>query len=453
MFGKILIANRGEIAVRVVRACHELGIRTVVAHSTRDKDSTAARLADETVCIGPPPAKLSYLNAAMVLQAALNTHADAIHPGYGFLSEDPEFAEACAGLGITLIGPSASVMALLSSKDSARAAMARVGLPLLPGSTEPLDLAGAVTLAGRIGFPLLIKAVAGGGGRGMAVAEDSAELPQIFKRTQASAAKLFTDGRVYAERYLRRARHVEIQVLADKYGQVIHLGERDCSMQRRRQKLVEEAPAPALPTRLVEQIREAAVAGAKAVGYQGAGTFEFIVDDELGFYFMEVNCRIQVEHPVTEMITSIDLVSEQIRIAAGEPLTIGQSDVELRGAAIECRINAEDPERHFAPAPGRITELVLPGGPFVRVDTHVHPGYSVPPEYDSLIAKVVAWAPDRGTAIARMRRALSEAKISGPGLHTTAGFLKDLLGTQAFGEAEHSTAYIDQLDSGHSPGS
>jgi acetyl-CoA carboxylase biotin carboxylase subunit len=445
MFDKILIANRGEIALRVVRACRELGIRTVVVHSTRDDNGAAARLADETVCIGPPSAKLSYLNAAAVLQAALNTHVDAIHPGYGFLSEDPDFAEACEGLGITLIGPPAEVLATLGSKVSARTVMARAGLPLLPGSTEPLNLTGTTELAEQIGFPLLVKAVAGGGGRGMGVAENRAELPTVFRHTQASAATLFGNSRVYVERYLRRARHVEVQVLADQAGRVIHLGERDCSMQRRRQKLVEESPAPALPTELVERIREAAVAGARAAGYQGAGTFEFLVDDELGFYFMEVNCRIQVEHPVTEMVTGIDLVAEQIRIAAGHPLTLSQSDVTLRGAAIECRINAEDPSHHFVPAPGTITELILPGGPFVRVDTHAHPGYSVPAEYDSMIAKVVAWAPDRAAAVARMRRALHETTVTGPGLHTTTRFLYDLLDSSAFGKVEYSTSYIDEL--------
>ena len=445
MFQKILIANRGEIALRVLRACHELGIRTVVVHSTRDADSTAVRLADEAVCIGPPAARLSYLNTAAILQAALNTGADAIHPGYGFLSEDPDLAEACEQVGVTLIGPPASVLAVLGSKDHARAAMARAGLPLLPGSTEALDLAGAQRQAARIGFPLLIKAVAGGGGRGMAVVEHAAELPDVFRQTRASAGKLFADDRVYVERYLRRARHVEVQVLADRYGRVIHLGERDCSMQRRRQKLVEESPAPALPAGLVEQLRAAAVTGAQAVGYQGAGTFEFIVDDDFRFYFMEVNCRVQVEHPVTEMVTGIDIVAEQIRIAAGSPLTIAQSDVELRGAAIECRINAEDPDRQFAPAPGTISELVLPGGPFVRVDTHAHPGYSVPPEYDSLIAKVVVWGPDRDTAIARMRRALRETTMTGPGLRTTTRFLHDLLDSRAFGKVEHCTSYIDEL--------
>jgi acetyl-CoA carboxylase biotin carboxylase subunit len=445
MFERILIANRGEIALRVVRACRELGIRSIVAHSTRDADSAAARLADDTVCIGPPAAKLSYLNAAAVLQAALNVGADAVHPGYGFLSEDPDFADACESEGIILIGPPAAVLATLGSKVSARAVMTRAGLPLLPGSSEPLDLAGVTELAGRIGFPILIKAAAGAGGRGMGVAENATELPTVFRQTQAYAAKLFGDGRVYAERYLRRARHVEVQVLADQAGQVIHLGERDCSMQRRRQKLIEESPAPGLPAELVERIRAAAVAGARAAGYQGAGTFEFLVDDELDFYFMEVNCRIQVEHPVTEMVTGIDLVAEQIRVAAGRPLSISQSDVVVRGTAIECRINAEDPGRQFAPAPGPITELALPGGPFVRVDTHVHPGYAVPPEYDSMIAKVIAWAPDRDTAIARMRRALLETTVTGPGLHTTTRFLHDLLGSGAFSKAEHSTSYIDEL--------
>lgn len=445
MFDKILIANRGEIALRVVRACRELGIRSVVVHSTRDAESAAARLADDVVCIGPPPARLSYLNAAAVIQAALNTGAEAVHPGYGFLSEDPDFADACEAHGITLIGPPAKVLDALGSKVSARTMMEHAGLPLLPGSREPVDLAGASRLAAQVGFPLLIKAAVGGGGRGMGVAWSSEDLPEVYRRTQASAAKLFGDGRVYVERYLRRARHVEVQVLADSEGQVIHLGERDCSLQRRRQKLVEESPAPALPDGLADRIRAAAVTGAAAADYQGAGTFEFLVDEEFNFYFMEINCRIQVEHPVTEMVTGIDLVAEQIRIAAGQPLAFGQSDVTLRGAAIECRINAEDPSRHFAPTPGTLQELALPGGPFVRVDTHARPGYSVPPDYDSMIAKVVAWGPDRKAAIARMRRALTETTMTGPGLRTTTGFLHDLLGRRAFGEVTHHTSYVDDL--------
>ncbi|GAQ51156.1 acetyl-CoA carboxylase biotin carboxylase subunit [Streptomyces acidiscabies] len=448
MFDTILIANRGEIALREIRACKELGIRSVLAHSTRDTDSLPARLADETVCIGPPPAKQSYLNAAVILQAALNTGAQAVHPGYGFLSEDADFAEACRSAGVVLIGPPPEVMAELGSKVSARRLMSRSGLPLLPGATEPLDLAAARDLAGRIGYPLLIKAAAGGGGRGMGVARDAGELAEVFRTTQATAATLFGDARVYAERYLHRARHVEVQILADGHGNVVHLGERDCSMQRRHQKLIEESPAPALPEDFVARIREAAVTGARAAGYQGAGTFEFLVecgDGPADFYFMEVNCRIQVEHPVTEMVTGIDLVAEQIRVAAGEPLRLRQQDVVLNGAAIECRINAEDPRRGFAPAPGTITELSLPAGPFVRVDTHVHPGCLIAPEYDSMIAKIIAWAPDRDTAIARMRRALGETVVRGAGMHTTVDFLDELIDSPAFRTAAHTTSHIDTL--------
>jgi acetyl-CoA carboxylase biotin carboxylase subunit len=445
MISKILIANRGEIALRVIRACRELGIRSVAVYSTRDADSRPVRLADESVHIGPASAKHSYLNAAAVLQAALNTGADAVHPGYGFLSEDADFAEACQANGITMIGPPSEVMAVLGSKVSARALMARAGLPLLPGSTDPLDLAGAIALGDQIGYPLLIKAAAGGGGRGMDVALDVESLPEVFRRTQATAATLFGDSRVYAERYLRRARHVEIQVLADHHGHCIHLGERDCSMQRRHQKLVEESPAPNLPVELIDRMRQAAVDGAKAAGYQGAGTFEFLVDDQDDFYFMEVNCRIQVEHPVTEMVTGIDLVAEQIRVASGEPLALKQSDVVPSGAAIECRVNAENPYRRFAPAPGTVTEFAPPGGPFVRVDTHAHPGYLVPPEYDSMIAKVIVWAPDRDGAINRMRRALAEFTLAGPGVHSTIRYLHDLIGSPAFRRVEHHTAYIDTL--------
>ncbi|MGH3685608.1 MAG: acetyl-CoA carboxylase biotin carboxylase subunit [Pseudonocardiaceae bacterium] len=445
VFEKVLIANRGEIALRVLRACRELGVATVVGHSTRDAGSRAGQLADETVQLGPAATKLSYLNAAAVLQAALNTGADAIHPGYGFLSEDPDFAEACERNGITLIGPPAAVMAKLGSKVSARALMLREGLPLLPGSTEALELAEVTELAARVGFPLLIKATAGRGGRGMEVAWDARSLPAVFRRTQASAAALFGDARVYAERYLQHARHVEVQVFADQHGQVSHLGERDCSIQRRHQKLIEESPAPALPGELVKRIRHAAVRGARAAGYQGAGTFEFLVDEQDNFYFMEVNCRIQVEHPVTEMVTGVDLVAEQIRVASGLPLTWSQHDIVLRGAAIECRINAENPQCQFAPTPGTITEFTLPGGPFVRVDTHARPGYRVPPEYDPLIAKVIVWAPDREGAIARMRCALDEFIVRGPGISTTTGFLRDMLDSPTFRRVEHSTSTLDDV--------
>ncbi|MFI0372127.1 acetyl/propionyl/methylcrotonyl-CoA carboxylase subunit alpha [Actinomadura sp. 1N219] len=448
MFDKILIANRGEIALRVIRACRDLGVRTVLAHSARDADSLPARLADETVCVGPPAARRSYLNAAAILQAAVGTGAQAVHPGYGFLSEDADFADACRSTGITLIGPPADVMAVLGSKVSARRLMSDAGLPLLPGATEPLDLAAAAELGERIGFPLLIKAAAGGGGRGMGVAWNAGALPDVFRSTQAAAATLFGDPRVYAERYLTRARHVEVQVLADRHGNVLHLGERDCSLQRRHQKLVEESPAPALPDGLVARIRDAAVTGARAAGYEGAGTFEFLVEsagEASEFYFMEVNCRIQVEHPVTEMVTGIDLVAEQIRVAAGERLRLTQRDVVLNGTAIECRINAEDPRRQFAPTPGVLTELSLPAGPFVRVDTHAHPGYLIAPEYDSMIAKIISWAPDRDTAIARMRRALGETSARGDGVHTTAGFLDELIDSPEFRSATHTTGHIDAL--------
>jgi acetyl-CoA carboxylase biotin carboxylase subunit len=452
MFDKILIANRGEIALRVIRACRDLGIRSVLVHSSRDAEGLPARMADETVCIGPPVARRSYLNAAAILQAALNTGAQAVHPGYGFLSENADFADACQSTGITLIGPPPDVMAKLGSKVSARKLMSRSGLPLLPGSTDPLDVAAAVELAERIGYPLLIKAAAGGGGRGMGVAWSADTLPKVLRTTQATAAALFGNPQVYAERYLARARHVEVQILADRHGNVVHLGERDCSMQRRHQKLVEESPAPALPADLITRIRAAAVSGARAAGYQGAGTFEFLVecaDDSSAFYFMEVNCRIQVEHPVTEMVTGIDLVAEQIRVAAGEPLHVTQADIVLNGTAIECRINAEDPLRHFAPTPGTVTELRLPAGPFVRVDTHAYPGYSIPAEYDSLIAKIISWAPDRDTAIARMRRALGEISAVGNGVRTTSQFLYDLIDSPEFRSATHTTNHIDGLSQPH----
>ncbi|MGW4682113.1 acetyl-CoA carboxylase biotin carboxylase subunit [Micromonospora taraxaci] len=445
LFHKVLIANRGEIAVRVVRACRELGVASVAVHSTVDRESRVVRLADEAVQLGPAPPKLSYLNAAAVLEAARMTGADAIHPGYGFLSEDPDFADACAAEGITLIGPPAAVMAQLGDKASARTLMSEAGLPLLPGSLDPLSAEEAHRLADRIGYPVIVKATAGGGGRGMQVVGSSAEFPDAYRRTQATARMLFGNGEVYVERYLADARHVEIQVLCDGHGHAVHLGERDCSVQRRHQKLIEETPAPNLPDGLAEQMGKAAVAGALAAGYVGAGTFEFLVDRSGGFYFMEVNCRIQVEHPVTEMVTGVDLVAEQIRIAAGQPLRLAQEDVRLSGVAIECRINAEDPRRGFAPTPGRLTEFIPAGGPFVRVDTHAYQGYVVPPNYDSLLAKLVVWAPQRDQAIARMLRALGEFHVAGERVSTTTDFLADVLATDAFRTATHSTALVDQL--------
>ncbi|OLF11409.1 acetyl-CoA carboxylase biotin carboxylase subunit [Actinophytocola xinjiangensis] len=450
MFDKILIANRGEIAVRVLRACRELGVRTVAVHSTEDTESAVVRLADESVRIGPAPPRQSYLNAAAVIEAARITGADAIHPGYGFLSEDADFAEVCHAEGITFIGPPPPVMARLGDKTSARAAMTEAGLPLLPGSVEPLaDAESAKRLADGIGYPVIIKAAAGGGGRGMSIVDDAAEFTRAYQTTRATALQLFGDARVYVERYLPSARHVEIQVLADTHGNAIHLGERDCSVQRRHQKLVEETPAPGLPAELTERMGAAAVRGALATGYVGAGTFEFLVDTENDFYFMEVNCRIQVEHPVTEMVTGVDLIAEQLRVAAGERLRLRQQDVVGRGAAIECRVNVEDPARNFAPAPGTLTEFTPPGGPFVRVDTHGYTGYRVPANYDSLLAKVITWAPDRAGAIARMRRALAEFAVAGPGVHTTREFLDRVLAHPDFAEGKHDTSLVARLLEGH----
>ncbi|MEU1957557.1 acetyl-CoA carboxylase biotin carboxylase subunit [Nocardia sp. NPDC019255] len=445
MFEKILIANRGEIALRVARTCRELGVRTVAVHSVADAESAVVRFADEAVQIGPSAAKRSYLNAAAILAAAELTGADAIHPGYGFLSESPDFADACRAAGRTLIGPPADVMAQLGDKQSARTLMAKAGLPLLPGSLDPLELDEAHALADSIGYPVIVKAAAGGGGRGMRVVHESAAFPRAYQETRATARMLFGDSRVYLEKYLAAARHVEIQVLCDAFGNGVYLGERDCSVQRRHQKLIEESPAPLLPDGLAQRMGESAVHGVLEAGYTGAGTVEFLVDRDGDYYFMEVNCRIQVEHPVTEMVTGMDLIAEQIRVAAGEPLGLAQEDIVLRGAAIECRINAENPAAEFAPAPGILTEFTPPGGPFVRVDTHAHAGYSIPPNYDSLLAKLVVWAPDRDRALARMRRALAEFRISGAHVATTRDFLYEVLDHPAMRAATHTTGLVDEL--------
>ncbi|MFI9635989.1 acetyl/propionyl/methylcrotonyl-CoA carboxylase subunit alpha [Nocardia sp. NPDC051929] len=443
---KVLVANRGEIAVRVIRTCAELGIATVAAYSAADADSAAVRLADQAFRIGPGPAKRSYSYIPAIIEAARATGADAIHPGYGFLSEDPDFAEVCEAEGFVFVGTPAAIMADLGDKSTARSLMAAAGLPLLPGSREPLDTVDeAHTLADDIGYPVIIKAVAGGGGRGMRVVRDSADFAAAWQETRANATAVFGDGRLYVERYLDSARHIEVQILADRHGTVRHLGARDCSLQRRHQKLVEESPAPGLSEELVARIGAAAVRGAEAVGYVGAGTFEFLLDQRGDFYFMEVNCRLQVEHPVTEMVTGIDLVAEQLRIASGLPLALSADVATPRGVSIECRINAEDPQREFAPAPGALTECTLPGGPFVRIDTHVGPGYAIPPHYDSLLAKIIVWAPDRPAAIARMRRALAETRIHGRGVATTTEFLHDILDHPRFRAADHDTALIGTL--------
>jgi acetyl-CoA carboxylase, biotin carboxylase subunit len=446
MFNKVLIANRGEIALRVARTCRELGIATVAVYSTEDRDSAVVRLADQSVQIGPAAPRRSYLNIPAVVEAALRTGAEAVHPGYGFLSEDPDFAEVCERNGLVFIGPPAEVIRSLGDKAAARELMASTGLPLLPGGIRPArDQEEAQRTADEIGYPVIIKATAGGGGRGMRVVTERADFAPAFADTKATAQLLFGDGRVYVEKYLRHARHVEVQVFADRHGRVVHLGERDCTVQRRHQKLVEEAPAPALPPGLAERMGRAAVAGARAAGYVGAGTFEFLVDPDGGFHFMEVNCRIQVEHPVTELVTGLDLVAEQLRVAAGQRFRLRQEDITPRGAAVECRINVEDPDRDFLPTPGRLTEFVPAGGPFVRVDTHAFTGYRVPASYDSLLAKLAVWAPTREEALDRMDRSLAEFRVGGPGVRTTAEFLRTVIRNPAFRKAEHSTAIVDQL--------
>jgi acetyl-CoA carboxylase biotin carboxylase subunit len=446
MFTKLLIANRGEIALRVARTCRELGISTVAVYSTADRDSEVVRFADESVHIGPAPSKRSYLSASAILEAAMQTGAEAIHPGYGFLSEDADFAEACETNGIAFVGPPSSVMYGLHDKASARRLMAEAGLPVLPGSVGVVASAEeARQVAAEIGHPLIIKAAAGGGGRGMTVVTDPRQLNRAYRETRAHAQAVFGDGNVYLERWVQGARHIEVQVLADKFGNVVHLGERDCSVQRRHQKLVEETPAPSLPESLVDEVCAAAVRGARAVGYVGAGTFEFLLDTDGNFSFMELNCRLQVEHPVTEMVTGVDLVAEQIAVAADQPLRFGQDEIVRRGVSIECRVNAEDPARGFLPTPGTLAAFRPPGGPFTRVDTHGFVGLRLPADYDSLLAKVVVWAPTRHEAVERMRRALGEFVVEGPGVRTTAEFLREAVDHRWFREGKHNVTFVDEL--------
>ncbi len=444
-FDTILVANRGEIALRVVRTCREMGIRTVVVHSTVDRDSAAVRAADRTVQIGPGAPQRSYNYAPAVIEAALRTGAQAVHTGYGFLSEDADFAEICTVNGLVFIGPQPRVLSELGDKALARRLMAKAGLPVLPGSWEPVGSpAEVIEVANSIGLPLIIKAAAGGGGRGMNVVRRWDELLPVLQATRVAARMGFGDDRVYLERCWEHTRHVEVQVLGDEYGTVVYLGERDCSVPRRRQKLLEETPAPGLSPEVVERLTEYAVAGARAAGYSGAGTFEFLVSgDEVAF--IEVNCRIQVEHPVTEAGTGIDLVREQILVAAGRPLAWRQNDIRPRGVAVECRVNAEDPDRDFAPCAGRLDEFVPPAGPFVRVDTGAYPGWRIPSEYDSLLAKVIVWAPDRTQALARMDSALREFRISGPGVRTTIPLLRRILADSTFRAAEHTTSFLEPV--------
>ena len=442
MFEKVLVANRGEIALRVIAACRELGVRTVAAHSQADRFSLPVRFADETVCIGPAPSRHSYLNHLNIVAAAATTGADAVHPGYGFLSERADFAEACARGGIAFIGPPAGVLRLLGDKARARQAMGEAGLPLVPG-TEVIEDAAAAARAGRqIGYPLLVKAVAGGGGRGMRVVEAPDRLSDAFRAAASEAEAAFGDSRVYLEKYVAGARHVEFQVLADRHGRTVHLGERECSVQRRHQKLIEEAPAPGLEAGLRRHMGGLVTAAAAAVGYVNAGTFEFLMDDGGRFYFMETNPRVQVEHGITETVSGVDIVKEQIRIAAGEPLAVEQEEVRLTGHAIECRVNAEHPET-FVPSPGAIRTLVLPGGPGVRVETAAYAGDMVSPFYDSLLAKVITHGRDRAEAIARMRRALGMMVVEG--VDTTLPLHLRILEDPDFLAGRLTTTFLDRL--------
>jgi acetyl-CoA carboxylase biotin carboxylase subunit len=445
MISRLLIANRGEIAVRIVRACRELDIEVVAVYSTADRNSAVVDLADDAVHIGPAAPKRSYLHVPNIVEAALQTGADAIHPGYGFLSEDPDFAEICASEGLTFVGPPALVMQQMGNKATARRLMADAGLPLLPGVVEPVRTADeGRRIAERIGFPVIIKAAAGGGGRGMTVVQAAGDFAEAYTGTREVARAAFGDPAVYVERYLPGARHVEVQILCDGFGNGVFLGERDCSLQRRHQKLLEEGPAGHLTAEQRESLGALAVRGALSVGYVGAGTMEFLADGTGRAYFMEMNARIQVEHPVTELLTGIDLVREQLLIAEGGVLGLHQEEITPRGAAIECRINAEDPARGFAPAPGRLDVLQVPDGPWTRFDTGYRPGDSISPHYDSLLGKLVVWAPDRDQAIRRMDRALAELRIEGPGVRTTAGLHRALLRDPDVVADRHDVQFLDR---------
>lgn len=441
MFQKILIANRGEIAVRIIRACREMGIKTVAVYSEADRDALHTLLADEAICIGPAPSAESYLNMEQILTACVAMKADAIHPGFGFLSENARFAELCEKCHIRFIGPPAEVIHRMGNKSEARKTMMEAGVPVIPGSKEPVfTVEEGLKTAREVGFPVMIKASSGGGGKGMRVSYGEDDFASNFQNAQMESVKGFSDDTMYIERFVERPRHIEFQILADSFGNVVHLGERDCSIQRRHQKLLEEAPSAAISEELRERMGQAAVKAARSVHYENAGTIEFLLDKNKEFYFMEMNTRIQVEHPVTEAVTDLDLIKEQIRIAAGEPLSVTQEDIQITGHAIECRINAENPDKHFMPCPGTITDIHLPGGRGVRVDTAVYNNYMIPPNYDSMILKLIVHDKDRPSAIAKMRSALGELVIEG--ITTNVDFQYELIGDRDFEDGNVDTDFI-----------
>ena len=443
LFQKVLVANRGEIAVRVIRACREMGIPSVAIFSDVDRAALHVRKADEAYHVGPATPSQSYLNIERIIQTARRCGADAIHPGYGFLSENAAFAEACTAASLKFIGPSASALKLMGSKVRARQAMQAAGVPFVPGSARGLNLEAALETAAQIGFPVMLKASAGGGGKGMRLVRNAAELPPAFERAASEAERAFGDGELYLEKFIENPRHIEIQVLADEHGNCVFLGERECSLQRRHQKVLEEAPSAAIDDETRRRMGEVALRVAKAADYSNAGTVEFLVDSSSNFYFLEMNTRLQVEHPVTELVTGLDLVQLQIRIAAGERLPFQQEAVRLRGHAIECRIYAEDPENNFFPSPGKITQLSTPSGPGIREDSGIYEGWQVPMDYDPLLSKLIAYAPNRERAIARMHRALGEYYVAG--IKTNLSLFRRILADRAFGEGRFSTAYLDNL--------
>ena len=443
MFDKILVANRGEIAVRIIRACREMGIKTVAVYSEADRDALHTMLADEAICIGPAASSQSYLNMERILSACVVTQADAIHPGFGFLSENARFAELCEECSIAFIGPSAEIINRMGNKSEARKTMMEAGIPVVPGTKEPVFTAErGLELAESIGFPVMIKASSGGGGKGMRVSRSREDFTENFQNAQLESVKGFSDDTMYIEKYIEQPRHIEFQIMADKYGNVVHLGERDCSIQRRHQKVLEESPCQVISDELRKKMGQTAVMAAKAVNYENAGTIEFLLDKDKNFYFMEMNTRIQVEHPVTEMVTGLDLIKEQIRVAAGEPLSVKQEDITISGHALECRINAENPSRNFMPCPGKITNIHLPGGNGVRLDTHIYSDYIVPPNYDSMLLKLIVHGKDRQEAIAKMRSALGELIIEG--IETNVDFQYEIINHPAFQSGETDTGFIPQ---------